>query len=468
MAAILIIDDDKMICETLSRIFKEMGHETTYALTLEKGRRAAREGAPDIVFLDVRLPDGNGLKSLPDIQNTPSNPEIIILTGYADPDGAELAMENNAWDYLKKPASMDTITLVLSQALQYRGEKQTSRPAIALKREGIIGKSPALEASLDLVARSAGGVANILVSGETGTGKEIFSRAIHANSARAGANFVVVDCGSLPETLMESLLFGHTKGAFTGADRAEEGLVKNAAGGTLFLDEIGELSLKTQKIFLRVLQERRFYPVGAVKEVKSDFRLISASNRNLDEMVEAGTFRADLLFRLRTINIELPPLRDRTGDVKELSIHHMLTLCESHNVGMKGFATNFFHYLEAYDWPGNVRELFSVLEWTLAQALHEQTIFPKHLPGSIRARVTRSHFNEQVEEEARPESAVDLPEELPPWREYRGALIAEGEKRYLREVISRTGGNVKKASRLSGISSPRLYELLRKHHISTR
>ncbi len=467
MAFILIIDDDKMICETLSRIFKEMGHETAYALTLEKGRLAAREAAPDVVFLDVRLPDGNGLKALPDIQNSPSGPEVIILTGYADPDGAELAMENNAWDYLKKPASMDNITLVLNQALQYRSEKQASQPTISLKREGIIGKSTTLEACLDLVARSAGGVANILVSGETGTGKELFSRAIHINSARADANFVVVDCGSLPETLMESLLFGHTKGAYTGADKAEDGLVKNAAGGTLFLDEIGELSLKTQKIFLRVLQERRFYPVGAVKEVKSDFRLISASNRNLDKMVEDGTFRADLLFRLRTINIELPPLRERTGDVKELSIHHMLKLCESHNVGMKGFAPNFFNYLDAYEWPGNVRELFGVLEWTLAQALHEQTIFPRHLPGAIRASVTRSHFKEP-EEEPVPERGAAFPEELPLWKEYRAALIADGEQRYLRELISRTEGNVKKASRLSGISSPRLYELLRKHHISTR
>ncbi|MCP4690015.1 MAG: sigma-54-dependent Fis family transcriptional regulator [Desulfobacterales bacterium] len=468
MAKILIIDDDNLICETLSRIFKGMGHETNYALTLEKGREEARGWDPDIIFLDVRLPDGNGLENLPEIQDSPSNPEVIILTGYADPDGAELAIENNAWDYLKKPASMDTITQVLNQALQYRREKQTSQPTISLKREGIIGKSPALEACLDLVARSAGGVANILISGETGTGKELFARTIHANSARSRSNFVVVDCGSLPETLMESLLFGHTKGAFTGADKAEDGLIKNAAGGTLFLDEIGELSLKTQKIFLRVLQERRFYPVGAVKEIKSDFRLISASNRNLDEMVEAGSFRADVLFRLRTINIELPPRRERTGDVKELSIDYMLKLSESHQVGMKGFAPNFFKFLEAYDWPGNVRELFSVLEWTMTQALHEQTIFPKHLPAHVRTRVARSHFHEEAEEDTPPETANDLPDELPPWKEYRTSLIAEGEKRYLRALISRTDGNVKKASGLSGISAPRLYELLRKHQIPTR
>ena len=310
MAKILIIDDDQMICKSLSRIFQDMGHEVLYALTLKQGVKEAKLGDFDIVFLDVKLPDGNGLKHLPVIREVPSLPEIIIITGHANPDSAELAIRNHAWDYIRKPASIDVVTLVLTRALQYREEKKAGKSAVTLKsikREGIIGSSPGIINCLDLVARAAGSNANILISGETGTGKELFARAVHANSFRAEENFVAVDCTSLPKTLIENLLFGHAKGAFTGADKKEDGLVKHADGGTLFLDEIGELPLTTQKTFLRVLQERQFRPLGNTREIKSDFRLVSASNRNLGEMAKLGKFRKDLLYRLRSITIHLPP-----------------------------------------------------------------------------------------------------------------------------------------------------------------
>jgi len=310
MAKILIIDDDQMICKSLSRIFQDMGHEVLYALTLKQGVKEAKSGDFDIVFLDVKLPDGNGLKHLPVIREVPSLPEIIIITGHANPDSAELAIRNHAWDYIRKPASIDVVTLVLTRALQYREEKKAGKSAVTLKsikREGIIGSSPGIINCLDLVARAAGSNANILISGETGTGKELFAWAVHANSFRAEENFVAVDCTSLPKTLIENLLFGHAKGAFTGADKKEDGLVKHADGGTLFLDEIGELPLTTQKTFLRVLQERQFRPLGNTREIKSDFRLVSASNRNLGETAKLGKFRKDLLYRLRSITIHLPP-----------------------------------------------------------------------------------------------------------------------------------------------------------------
>lgn len=471
MAKILIIDDDRMICESLARIFEKLGHEVASANSTKEGLGKAKSDEYDIVFLDLQLPDGNGIDILPDIKATPSAPEVIILTGFPDAESAEVAIKSAAWDYLKKPAPMGSVKLVLSRALQYREEKKSAKPKVTrknLKRESIIGNSPEVLACLDLVGRAAESDANILVSGETGTGKELFSRAIHANSRRSKGNFVVVDCASMPETLIENLLFGHKKGAYTGADRAEEGLVKHADGGTLFLDEIGELSLPSQKSFLRVLQERQFRPLGGTTEIKSDFRLISASNRNLEEMVKAGKFREDLLFRLRSIMINLPPLVKRGEDIKDLAMQYVAGLCEVHKTGMKGFSPDFFDVLASHRWPGNVRELYSTLEWTVAQALLEPTIFPQHLPAHIRVAVAKSSFGETEETPSEPAAVdtTDLSEHLPKWQEYRNTIVSEGEKRYLKALFSKSGSGMKKASELSGLSEPRLYQLLRKHKMS--
>jgi len=468
MAKILIIDDDKMLCKTMFNLFEDLGHNIKYAFTLEDGENVAKSDRFDVIFLDVRLPDGSGIQRLPTIQASPSSPEVIILTAYADPDGAELALRNNAWDYIKKPASIDTILLALTRALQYREKKDTKIYSIALIREGIVGNSTSINTCLDAVARAAHSDSNILITGETGTGKELFSRAIHANSLRAKENFVAVDCGSLPKTLMESLLFGHRKGAFTSADKDREGLIKHADGGTLFLDEVSEIPLEMQKVFLRVIQERRFRPLSEKKEIHSDFRLISASNRNLDEMAKKGGFRKDLLFRLNSICIELPPLRERKEDIKDLVLQCTKILCESHEIGIKGFSPEFFEVLELYDWPGNVRELQGTVESAFALALHEPVLFPKHLPPNIRVKVARSFLERESQDCLIQEEGENLPQKLPGWKEYKKSHIAWGEKKYLEALYSRTGGNIKKAAQLSGLSQPRLYELLRKHKVSIR
>jgi len=467
MGKILVIDDDEMICDTMIRVFQDMGHDVKYALTLAKGQTIAESQAFDVVFLDVRLPDGNGLERLPVIQAVPSKPEVVIITGYADSDSAAIAIENNAWEYIKKPASIDTIELTLKRALRYREEKLAARSMITLKREKIVGASPKLMACLDLAARAAGSNASIFIFGETGTGKELFARAIHDNSVRSRNDFVVVDCGALPETLTESILLGHAKGAFTGADKAKDGLVKQADKGTLFLDEIGELAPTVQKAFLRVLQEHRFRPIGSKKEIESDFRLVAASNRNLEEMVSAGKFRQDLLYRISAIKIELPPLRERTQDIKELVIHRTGELCDAYQIAMKGFSSDFFDVLAAYGWPGNVRELFSTLEWAIAQAPLEPTLFARHLPPHIRIHALRSDIAPPAEIKPSVNAATELPAKLPKWKAYRNALIEEGETRYLQNLMTRTGGDVKKAAVMSGLSRPRLYELLRKYKITT-
>ena len=379
MANILIIDDDKVLCEMLYRRLGSMGYEVLYALTLKEGLIKAASKDFDIVFLDVYLPDGDGLKAIPKIRESPSSPEVIIITGEGDPDGAELAIKSGAWDYIEKPLSLEQTTLPIVRALQYREEKRKGGPKTALKRGGIIGTSPQLEACLDHVARAANSDSNVLITGETGTGKELVARAIHQNSPRSRKTFVVVDCAALPGTLVESILFGNEKGAFTGADRAREGLVKHADGGTLFLDEVGELPLLIQKSFLRVIQERQFLPVGAKAEIKVDFRLIAATNRDPDNMVRNNQFRSDLLYRLRTHSIELHPLRDRTSDIKELIFYHLNKLCESYGTETKGFSPEFFEVLMTYEWPGNVRELLNTLEEVLSVARHEPTLFPYHL-----------------------------------------------------------------------------------------
>jgi two-component system NtrC family response regulator len=464
MANVLIVDDDKLICETIANLVRRMGHQATCSYTLQDGLEKASSELLDVVFLDVRLPDGNGIEVLPRIQASPSLPEVIIMTGYGDPNGAELAIKHGAWDYIQKPSTMDAMTLPLVRALQYREEKKASKTMMILKREGIVGNSPKIKGCLDLLAQVAGSNANVLITGETGTGKELFAVAIHKNSPRSDKNFVVVDCAALPETLVESILFGHEKGAYTGADRARDGLILQADGGTLFLDEVGELPLPIQRSFLRALQERKFRPVGGKEEIESDFRLIAASNRNLDGMVRQGNFREDLLFRLRSFSIELPPLRERPEDIKDLTIYYVEVLCKRYEIEPKDFSPEFFDVLTSYPWPGNVRELINALERALVNGRYERILFPKHLPIHIRAQIARSSVGEKDTTEIKitPSSKI-----FPKIQALRERAVAEVEEKYLRDLISFTQSNIKEACQISGLSRSRLYLLLKKYKIST-
>ncbi|MBU0769518.1 MAG: sigma-54 dependent transcriptional regulator [Proteobacteria bacterium] len=463
MASVLIIDDDKGMCYTLSEIVHLNGHKAVCAHTLKDGLETAIGGFFDVVFLDVMLPDGIGLDIISNIRETPTKPEVIIITSKGDPDGAELAIKNGAWDYVQKPSSIKQMSLPLLRAIQFREEKKAGKSPVALKREGIVGSSPQINACLDLLAQAAHSDANILITGETGTGKELFSRAIHKNSSRSENNFIVVDCTSIPETLVESTLFGHEKGAFTGAVQRFEGLIKQADGGTLFLDEVGELPLSVQKSFLRALQERRFRPLGGKEEVLCDFRTIAATNRNLNVMISKEQFRKDLVFRLRTFTIDLPPLRERPEDIKELSIYHMNKLCDQYKIAIKGFSPDFFEVLVVYDWPGNVRELFNALERALAAAQYEPTLFPNHLPTDVRIKAARASLSKEVLSLQNRKNTAEYNWLLPKLREFREAA----EKKYLLDLIAIAGGDIKKACRVSGISRSRLYSLLKKHNLST-
>jgi two-component system, NtrC family, response regulator len=469
MADVLIIDDEEGILQVLSEMVTALGHHAICARDLDGGLNEARARDFDIVFLDVRLPDGNGLDILPLIRETPSVPEVIIMTGAGDPAGAELAIKNGAWDYLEKPASINEMSLPLIRALQYREEKSKEKSRVAVRREDIVGSSPSMERCLDFVARAAGSDASVLITGETGTGKELFANAIHTNSTRCDRSFVVVDCAALPETLVESTLFGHKKGAFTGADRDQEGLIKQADGGTLFLDEVGELPLGVQKAFLRVLQEHCFRSVGGREMTMSDFRLIAATNRDLDKMAEEGGFRKDLLFRMRSLTLELPPLREHSQDIRDICIHHMTRICEHYAIATKGFCPGFFDTLEAYEWPGNVRELISTIHGLIAMKRTAATLFGRDLPAHIRIKKIRAAMGDKSGHRS---SAVDPKREPVPasslgaFRDFRKAVVSDAEKTYLESIVSHSRRDLKEACSISGLSQSRFYELMQKHGLS--
>jgi len=470
-ASVLIIDDDQMFREMLSEMVQTLGQESLCASTLAEGLRMASVGGFDVVFLDVRMPDGSGLEVLPQLRQTSSAPEVIVITGAGDPDGAETAIIKGAWDYIEKQSSIKQISLPLVRALQYRQEKRFRKPPAALKLDGLVGQSPQMAACYDLVGQAAESDAHVLISGETGTGKELFAKAIYQNSPRSGKAFVVVDCAALPSSLVESALFGHEKGAFTSADRSQVGLIKQADGGTLFLDEVGELPMEIQKAFLRVLQERRFRPVGGRFESESDFRLVAATNRDLDEMAAKGQFRCDLLFRLRAITLDLPPLRQRSGDLKDLTMFHIARICEKWAIGPKDFSPEFLAALLAHDWPGNVRELFHTLDRALAESRYEPTLFPKHLPSQIRIKVARAAVAKEPAADTADGNGNGVrtaAKTLPRLHDYRQTAIEEAEKDYLLDLMSLTAGNVQEACRISQLSPPRLYALLKKNSISRR
>ncbi|SDP82069.1 sigma-54-dependent transcriptional regulator [Desulforhopalus singaporensis] len=466
MAKILVIDDDVDICLMLCDVVEVIGHQAEYAKTLGKGVDMVLAGEYDVVLLDVNMPDGNGLEALQTIRSVARPPEVIIITGVGDPDSAELAIRNGAWDYIQKPLSSQKIILRLKRVLQYNDSlKSSSARAWAFSRQGIVGDSSKLNTCLDEIATASSSNGNVIILGETGTGKELLARTLHANSRRKEHKFVVVDCASLTETLVKSTLFGHERGAFTGADRSMEGLVKQADGGTLFLDEVGELSLESQKVFLRVLQEHSFRPIGGKSEVESDFRLISATHRDVDKMVCEKQFRQDLFYRLCAITIEVPPLRERPEDIEQLVTYFTNNLCRRYSIPPKEISPDFLEALYGYLWPGNVRELYNVVEAAVSTSNLEQQLCSQHLPTNIRIHAVRSSIKKDNDSGAG--STPDWPAvELPPFKQYRDGIRERAEKQYLGRLMEISRGSIKEACRISRLGRTHLYALLKKYNIS--
>lgn len=461
MARILIIDDDPQVCETLQSLNYRLGHECLAAQTLKDGLEHLGRTKFDLVFLDVRLPDGDGLQALGQIRNQADPPDVIVLTGQGDPEGAELAIQGGVWDYLVKPSPIKQIKETLNRALAYRQEKKASGQALTLDLKDVVGESSVMRRCYERIAQAGGSDSTVLLTGETGTGKELLARTIHRNSLRSSRAFVVVDCASLTESLLESILFGHTKGAFTGAARDRVGLVKIADQGTLFLDEIGELPLSAQKTFLRVLQERRFRPVGSNQELESDFRLISATNRDLAAMVKSGEFRQDLYYRINTIQLHLPALREREDDVLTLARYHIDKLCRQRNIPIKEMDQELEAMLRRYEWPGNVRELFNTIEQAFVHSGAEKTVYAQHLPQAVRIRVAKTILGKGKEEAGPEEAPMEVEEALPTLKDFK----VSKEKDYLLRLVARHGRDIQQMIKVSGLSRSHLYAMLKKHDI---
>ncbi len=477
MAPILLIDDDPVFRETVKDILIDLGYECRAFASLTHGKRAVLENSFAVVLLDLFLPDGNGLYEIKYFKNSPAKPQVIVITAHGNPNEAAEAIEHGAWDYLEKPVTTETIQRLISRALQHRKQQDESSPPTLIQPNPIIGRSSTIKTCLQQVDKVAKSNTSVLISGETGTGKELFARTLHRNSHRSRHKFVVLDCASLQETLAESALLGHWKGAYTDARQNRTGLIKLADQGTLFLDEIGELPLTLQKILLRVLQEKTFLPLGGEKEQSSDFRLIAATNKDLRRMVERQEFREDLFYRIFAYPIHLPPLRERRSDIPMLAEYFTAQKCQEYHLAKKQLSRELLRVMSLFSWPGNVRELINVLDVVIKNGHSETTLYPQHLPTEIRSEVIKTDIEKGA---SHPDSSdkASLPcsscpswfntgmHDFPTLKTLRQKTVASMEKAYLSILIQKSDNNPQTACILSGLSRARLYELLKKHGLS--
>ena len=458
MARILVVDDEVVVRTLVAEVGTRLEHQVVQAASLEEGLRLGASGM-DMVLLDVLLPDGNGLERIREFVALPGKPELVVITGYGDGDAAEMALRSGAWEYLTKPLRVRELSQMLQHISSYRAGRRSGDPTLNMERSHIIGNSAVLREALMQLYEAANSDVNVLLLGETGVGKELFAKALYRNSLRAGQPFVTVDCASLPETLVESHLFGHSRGAFTGADRAREGLLLAAHRGTLFLDEVGDLPLPMQGAFLRALELRRFRPIGEVEEVPSDFRLVGATNRDLTVLARTERFRSDLLYRLQGMTIRIPPLRDRKEDIPDLARHAILRFCVQHEQPVKEMTEGCLESLMAYHWPGNVREMMHAMEWACVAAQGEEQIYNGHLPTDIRVAVARGRVDGGRQYDPEPQSQMVFSDEVPTLKEWK----SKAEFEYVQRLMQYCRGDIRKAASLAGLSRGHLYELLKKH-----
>jgi two-component system response regulator PilR (NtrC family) len=450
---LLVVDDEPGIRQMLEILFRREGYAVSTAAGADAAS-AAIQASPDaysVVLTDLAMPDGSGLRVLADAKARSSATEVILITAHSSVDNAIEAMRQGAYDFVTKPFEPSELVALVAKALEKQSlvfEYQRLKAQVEqLSDKHLIGKSAKMRAVLDMIDRIAAMRTTVLVTGESGTGKERVARAIHERSDRRHQPFLVVNCGALPEALMESELFGHEKGSFTGASARHLGLFREAEGGTVMLDEVGELPLSLQVKLLRVLQERVVRPVGASQETPVDVRVLAATNRNVEADVAAGKFRQDLYYRLNVIRIELPSLRERREDVPLLAERFMRRFCEEFGKNVVGFTPDALRALQSYAFPGNVRELENIMERAVALA-GSRVIGLGDLPAELSGAA------------ASPGPALL---ELPPEGCNLDDVVTEVERRLLVEALGRTGGVRKAAARLLGISFRSLRYRLEKH-----
>ena len=387
MKTILIIDDEESIRESLRGILEDEGFRTEFSINGEEGLVQFRESSPDLILLDIWMPGIDGIETLRRIREASPEQLVVMMSGHGTIETAVRATKLGAFDFIEKPLSLDKVLLVINNALKIGQlvEENRSLKAKLAKDYQMIGTSPAISLLKEQISIAAPTSGWVLITGENGTGKELVARAMHSQSHRRDRPFVEVNCAAIPEDLIESELFGHEKGAFTGATAQRKGKFDQAHEGTLFLDEIADMSLKTQAKVLRILQEHKFERVGGSKTIEVDVRVIAATNKDLEEEIAEGRFREDLYYRLNVIPFHVPPLRDRRVDIPLLANHFLEFFCSKESREKKIFTPEALEALADYPWPGNVRELKNIIE-RLAIMIPERTIQIHHLPRSITNR----------------------------------------------------------------------------------
>ncbi len=459
---VLLIDDEEAIRYSFRRIFSNERVKVLTAATAQEGVELFRDQHPDVVVLDLQLPDGNGLEVYQELRQADAKTPVVFVTAHGTTETAIEAMKGGGFDYLVKPVDLGRMTTVLDRALE--AARLMSTPAVLPSEDvadRIVGRSPAMQEMSKHIGRIAPQDVNVLILGESGTGKELVARALYQHSPRSGMPFLVINCAAIPENLLESELFGHEAGAFTGAVRRQIGRFEQCHGGTLFFDEIGDMSLTLQAKLLRIVQEQRFERVGGRETIQTDVRLLAATNQNLEELVKAGRFRADLYYRLKVVTISLPPLRERFGDVAELAHYFLFKFNRKLGLVLRGFHPEALARLESYRWPGNVRQLQGVIQQAMVSA-SGHVITPDYLPADLSsptsATSSASHSTRLLELF---ESAD---------REYpghiHGKVMEEVERQLIQHVLGVTHGNQSQASELLGINRATLRAKLKQFGIS--
>ena len=441
MGHILIIDDEEQLRKLLGRIISLEGFKVTEAGTLKSAEEMLARQETDVILCDVKLPDGNGVDFVKKIKKNYPASEVILLTAYGNIADGVQAMKNGAFDYIVKGNDNDRIIPLVHQALEHASTHKKSLVKTKVKPEAdfnsIIGQSAAIQQAIALARKIAPANSTVLLTGETGTGKEVFANAIHLNSTRSSNSFVAINCSAFSRELLESELFGHKSGAFTGASKDKKGLIEVAEGGTIFLDEIGELHIDLQAKLLRVLENGEFIKLGDTRVSKANVRVIAATNRKLATHTREGKFREDLYYRLNVFSIELPPLRERKEDIPLLTQAFIKQFSTEYTAGEKKTSPESLRLLQQYDWKGNIRELKNVIERAMILS-EEGEILPEHLPYEIQQQSPNTNIS---------------------------FSLASVEKEHISKILHFTRGNKARAARLLQIGLATLYRKIEEYQL---
>jgi DNA-binding NtrC family response regulator len=449
-AEILVVDDHPEMTRMLQRFLRRRGHSVETVNSAEEALTFARDHCPDVVLTDVRMPGMSGLELLRDLREDANPPQVIVMTAFGTVETAVEAMRLGAYHYVLKPFNLSEVKVLIDKALERRrleSEVRHLREEVEQRFafENIIAKSKSMHDIFDLVRRVAPTNSTVLITGSSGTGKELIARALHSHSLRRRDPFVSVNCTALPETLLESELFGHVKGAFTGAIADKRGLFEEAAGGTVFLDEIGEISPLLQQRLLRVLQEREFMRVGDSQTRRVDVRIIAATNRDLTEEVKSGRFREDLYYRLHVVNIHLPDLHERREDIPLLVDHFVIKACHDNDIPRKTVAPDVLKILTGLPWPGNVRQLENVIERAVVLS-RDALLSVEDLPPDLTQVTPTETISRAVAEHL---------------------TLEELERRYILAVLDSVDGGRQEAASILGIDRKTLYRRLQQYGVET-